>query len=307
MKRLIVVAVMALAVGLCGVAGADNAILNVPDWNQPSAYPAPVPVGGYGNWCSPTAAANALGYWEDVMGKTKLTDQQAFALSPAYPATAGTWQQGLFNDGSVEMGWHMNTGGWQSVPQPFPPGVGTTPAANIGPGIFTYASTGWVDGGTGIVKQAYPNIVVTTESKLDQPPAQLATMWPKYTAEIDAGRPVVSTFLHWVTIPFFNTVQINVGGQPITVEQYLFNPATEEHTVTGVGYLDQTPGVFHGDGTEYFIVHDNWGTTGTWVAVAVDVNWFQNDYIDFTSEVVPEPAGLGLIGLALLAVRRRRR
>lgn len=287
---------------------ADNVIFQVPDWNQPQTYlPAPVL---YGNWCAPTAAANALGYWEDVKGMTGLTDRKAFGAGPAYPANNNTWQQGLFNDGSIEMGWFMDTGGWRTTPLPMPPlgpgGAGRTLAVNIRPGIIAYASGNWVDPGPGaIAKAAYPNILVNEDAT---PNVNLAAMWPKYTAEIDAGRPVVSSFLHWVLIPNppVPTLQINVGGQIVTVELYNFNPATEEHTVTGVGYIDQTPGVFNNDGTERFIVHDNWGNTGFWVSVPVDANWFQNDYIDF-AQGIPEPAGLTLLGLALAGLRERRK
>lgn len=56
-----------------------NLVLQVPDWNQPGNHGA----GGYPNWCSPTAGGNLMGYWEDVMGKTGLTDRQAFPAGPA--------------------------------------------------------------------------------------------------------------------------------------------------------------------------------------------------------------------------------
>ena len=62
-----------------GSAWADSLILSVRDWDQPSAYG----VGGYPNWCGPSAGRNLMGYWEDVMGKTGLTDRQAFPAGPA--------------------------------------------------------------------------------------------------------------------------------------------------------------------------------------------------------------------------------
>jgi hypothetical protein len=279
-------------------AAPGNLILQVPDWNQPDSYAAATPglaVGDYPCWCAPTAGANLMGYWEDVMGCTGLTDQQAFAASPAYPAAAGTWQQGLWHDGTIEMGWYMDTGGWQSVPRPFPPKAGSTAVANIGPGMQTYATTGWVDGATGITKTAYPNTTIGIDT------ARNATMWNNYKAEIDAGRPTVSTFAHWVGAM---TGTDTVDGFPNeTIEKYGWNTSIEEHSVTGVGYIDYTAG-YQGDGIdEWFVVHDNWGSTGQFVAVPLDTNWLQNDYVT----QVPEPVTLGLLasGGLVLILRRK--
>lgn len=276
-----------------------NLILQVPDWNQPDSYAASTPglnVGDYPNWCTPTAGANLMGYWEDVMGSTGLTDGTAFPNSTPYANAAGTWQQGLWHDSTVEMGWHMDTGGWASVPRGFPPMVGSTSVNNILPGMLNYATAGWVDGATGIAKTAYSNATGFTDT------VSGAQMWTNYRAEIDAGRPTVSTFAHWVA----NMIGTDtVDGFPNeTVEKYAWNLNVEEHSVTGVGYLDYTPG-FQGDGQdEWFIVHDNWGTTGQFAAVPLDNNWLQNDYVT----QVPEPMTLSLLAAASMAfiVRRRK-
>ena len=259
----------------------DSLILQVPDWDQPSAYG----VAGYPSWCSPTAAANVMGYWEDVMGCTGLTDRALFPATPAYPATAGTWQQGLWHDGTIEMGWHMDTGTWQSSPLGFPPNAGTTATANIGPGMLAYASSGYVDP-TAITKVAYPNTSVGIDTVLG------AAMWTQYMAEIDAGRPSVVSWLTWVdsTAPG-NTHDIN--GQ--TVTEYPWT-VTDPHSVCGVGYIEPTPGLFNGD--EFIIAQDNWQTTGQYVAVPVDSNWVQNDYV----YDVPEPATLALLAIGGLFV-----
>ncbi len=299
----------ALVLMLASYAGAapGNLILNVPDWNQPDNYAAGTAglnVGDYPGWCCPTSGANLMGYWEDQMGCTGLTDQQAFATSPAFPATGGTWQQGLWHDATVEMGWHMNTGSWQNQGPPpnFPPSAGSTALANIGPGMLNYAQGSWTDNdyaggggaGTGIVKTAYPNTSIGIDT------VRNATMWANYKAEIDAGRPTVSSFAHWVLTPFIGTDTVD-GFPTQTVEKYDWDTSVQEHCVTGVGYFDYTPG-YNGD--EWFIVHDNWPTTGTFVAVPLDTNWMQNDYVTN----VPEPATMSLlaIGAIGLVVRKKR-
>ncbi|MGD0517217.1 MAG: hypothetical protein ABSA26_06735, partial [Thermoguttaceae bacterium] len=175
-------------------AASGNLILNVPDWNQPSAYS----IGPYMEWCSPTAGANIMGYWEDTMGRTGLADGQTFSKSPAYPVTAGTWQQGLWHDGTVEMGWLMDTDGWRTDPnRTYPPSTwgGTDRAKNIAPGLLNYATSSWTNQGTGIVKAAYPDTMVIRQDGMN---TNFGTMWNNYKAEIDAGRPVLVSFNGWV-------------------------------------------------------------------------------------------------------------
>ena len=281
-------AVLWLASGLW----ADAIILNVPDWNQPANYG----INGYPNWCSPTAGACIMGYWEDVKGCTGLTDRQAFPNSPGYPGTPNTWKQGLYHDGTIEMGWWMDTGSWKTNNGPFPPNAGGTNLANIATGLLGYANSAYIDP-TGIAKVAYPNTQVITQNIGNTP---LAIMWPVYTAAINAGKPVECSFDHWVNSDeLIQTKEIE--GQ--TVEFYPWNPYSDPHSVVGVGYIDDTPTVFNGD--EYFICQDNWPSTGRFVAVPVDNFWVQNDYVTN----VPEPVTLTLlvIGGAFLLFSRKKR
>ena len=308
-KRIIgVLVVVAVLVLLASSASADALISNVPDWNQPSTYGAPV---GYGGWCSPTAGSNIMGYWEDVIGCTGLTDR---AVMPAtipggvYPATAGTWQQGLWIDGSIEMGWQMDTGGWRTAGGPFPPNVWGTDLLTIGPGLGLYASSGYVDVGTGIVKVAYPNVSIGKQTTDVRDPnflpaaIALATMWPVYTAEIDAGRPVECSFTLWVDtmVPILPWDITTFPGE--TIEEYAWLISGDPHSVVGVGYYDATPAVYNGD--EYFICQDGWGSTGQYVRVPVDFHWTQNDYV----HDVPEPFTLTLLAMgACLPLLRKKR
>jgi hypothetical protein len=76
-------------------AESSNLILNVPDWNQPDdgywdnegIYHQYTDkngnqVLGYPAWCSPTAGANIMGYWEDVKGCTGLADRTGLSKQP---------------------------------------------------------------------------------------------------------------------------------------------------------------------------------------------------------------------------------
>lgn len=299
---------------------AGNLILQVPDWNQPNpiAYPLDgLPAGGYPQWCSPTAGGNLMGYWEDVNGCTGLTDRQAFNASPGYPGTAATWEQGLYHDGMIEMGWHMDTGTWRTrIPAPiFPPNAGSTNVANILPGLLNYAMSSWTDndypvagsGGTGIVKVGYPNTTGSTQdiNMVGAGQITLLQMWQTYCGEIDASRPVEVTFAHWVdTIP--GPGPINIPGQGVTAETYPWDPNTDPHSVVGVGYIDLNRG-FQGAPLpdEYFVCQDGWQTTGQYVAVPLDSMWVQNDYITN----VPEPGTIAILAIGSLAavIRRRRR
>ena len=295
-----------LAASAWGQAQPGNLILQVPDWNQPSAYG----VGGYPDWCSPTAGGNLMGYWEDIMGCTGLTDRQVFNASPVYPNTALTWEQGLYHDGMIEMGWQMNTGNWQNQSPTinYPPGVGMTNSANILPGLLSYATGSWTDNdynlaggagqGTGIVKTAYPNATGFTEALSGTP---LATMWSTYCGEIDAARPVEVTFNYWVNTNAPNGTVTIEGFEGQTCEKYQWYTEMDPHSVVGVGYIDITPG-YQGNNDEWFICQDGWQTTGQYVAVPLDSVWRQNDYITD----VPEPATMSLLMMGALSLLRRR-
>jgi hypothetical protein len=274
-------------------------IANVPDWLQPSD-PAPAPnIAGYWSWCAPTAGACLMGYWEDVLGKAGLTDGQvAPATVNPFPASP-SWMQGLWQDGCIELGWKMNTDGWNNQnPTQYPPNAaGGTQVINIGPGALQYATGAWFDAINNVNKTGYAGIT-WKDMVLGQP------MWNNYKAEIDAGRPVLCSYERWVSN---QTGTASVDGQTVHLYNLEANPTeTNGHTVCGVGYFDPTPGQ-PWSGDERIIAEDNWGSTPMYVAVLFgDINgqsWEQNDYIN-----LPEPATLAILAVgASLVVRFKRR
>jgi hypothetical protein len=290
--------------------GANNLIFNVPDWQQPDYYASVgtpgLVVGDYPDWCAPTSGAMLLGYWEDVRGYSGMTDGMiGTAGSPIFPASPGTWQQGLWHDATIEIAWHMDTGSFGPFPPPggpYPPLVGKTSATMITPGIVAYVVSPWVDVVTGITKTSYISPQVGTDTSFT---TTLPVAWDHLKGEIDAGRPVLATFNHWINTQYVTNQTVNFGGTDVTVEKYnTWDFNVPEHTVCAVGYLDLVPGV---NGDEWIIAQDNWQTTGQYAAVPLDSQWAQNDYL---YNVVPEPSTLVLLtiaGISLLAYTWHRR
>ena len=309
-KPIITVAIVFMLAGWCVPAmAAETVITGVPDWNQPNNYWAATPGLNFNDapqWCSPTAAADLMGYWDDVKGANGLTDGAPATSFPNPPnGNPDHYKQSLWHDGTIEIGWFMNTGGWQQQGPPpnWPAGFGGTLNAWIGPGAVAYAMGSWNDPDGSTVKTGFPNASSTTVTNF-----QIGGVWqgmtlPQWTAvmnEIDSDKPALMSFFQWVDTSVAPAI-ITVDGQ--SVEQYGFDAfGSEPHTVCLVGYQDPTPLAYNGD--ELIIAQDNWSTTGQYVAVTpIPFQWRQTDYID-----IPEPFTLALLGVgSLVLVRRRRR
>jgi autotransporter-associated beta strand protein len=266
-----------LCLALVVRADQGNLINAVPDWNQWFDY---YGTQDYPNWCSPTAGANIMGYWDDVMGRHGLADgtSNIYPNTPVYPGTPLTWQQGLWHDGNIEMGWFMDTGSWRTTnPLNFPPFNGGTPCENIGPGLLAYAAASWTDPNplTGpISKTAFPDTTVFTHALGQVPNLDLNQMWNTYKHEIDNGRPIEVSFERWI-LPGNPQGVMQVNGA--TVQTYQWNPSKEPHSVVGVGYIDDPIS------GQWFICQDGWGNTARFVGVPrgtnQDTKWVQNDYL----------------------------
>lgn len=312
-------------------------IRNVPDWNQPNDYaaapdnftqpPAPPPdqppgkpptsPQGIFEWCTPTAATNVMGWFEDTQGRVfaGLSDgikyrnappnnrvvpypnQDTNLLNPGVADGKQDYDQNQWMDGVVEMGFHMNTQGWAGGALQ----AGTlTAAAPIG--ILSYtqsflpatrwgswnvqnlnAGASWNDFLTGGLKQ--------NGAKL--------------------GDPVLVHWDKWI-----NTAAAHAAGQPCSkggIDFYDWSWPTSGalgHTTTGVGFWIGDPDGAAGPmpNTNWAIVHDNWPSTnpnGGLVAVPwsyVDsnnnliYNWTANTHIQyqgaaFKAGVTPDLGG----------------
>jgi hypothetical protein len=247
----------------------------VPDTSQPPTATLATTIPS--NYCAPMAMVNILGYWDAVMGHSNAENLTAFQQPPNLKTVA------------EYLGWFMNTNAIPGLgigsPPRVNPGVSGTYDVDIGPGTSDFVR--W--DATHIPPGPLPPF----------PAGKLGYDWvvtpdivsglPFYTAEIDAGRPLVTCFSYWNPVDEGIAFPDPETGETIDVFSWGDNPPggshdpnpeeywTDDigHAVTGVGYiLNWDP---DGDGTEfspadYVIVHDNWSTTPENVAIPW-ANW----------------------------------
>jgi hypothetical protein len=242
---------------------------NVPDTNQP-------PTSGSINYCAPTAMTNILKYWDVPI------NINAYNVTAGLPAKTAADYLGWFMDtnnaGSPARGNGVDghSGTWDKdiaqgtvdfvrwdaghLPPPVPP----PPPPALPAGKLGYDWT------------------VTTNCFT---PAEYAPSLALYETEIDAGRPLVVSFTYWnpvdkdiaVTDPGTGeTIDVFAWGSPVN---YSTDPVEywDEgigHAVTAVGYiLNWDPdGAGPLGSADYVIVHDNWASTPTNVAIPW-LNW----------------------------------
>ena len=356
-KVVIISAASVVLVGAAAVVGAPVTIPNVPDWNQPQTYPGFVqppdappgkpPAGpvGVAEWCTPTATANVMGWYEDTQGPTfsGMGDGIAYpnTLVGGYPnndtniANPGVadglpdYQQGQWNDGSVEMGYFMDTQGWKTGAA-----LWGTLRGNVPGGIQAYLAqflpgTVWqvwnydmLAGGN--VAQGYndylnggtaptvpPMAVVPANGVADATPEPVLVHWDAWI------NPNIGPTLNAHGITWYDWTQ----------------PIGPGHTVTGIGYATN----FDPDGvagpwpqTDWVICHDTWNSTppagfpnvmavpyAQWIVGGQPPQgtlWQANTHIEYVGlapEGIPEPGTVLLtaVGMATLVgyLRRRQR
>jgi len=247
-------------------------IEDVPDTNQPPTVTLPTTPPGT-NYCAPMAMVNILGYWDAVMGHSNADNLTAFQQPPNLNTVAE--YLGYFMDTNNTGSPARANGGlpgtldvdiipgaadfirWDATHPPVPPPPFGLPAGKLG---YDWTLT--------------PDWVVGLDF---------------YTAEIDAGRPLVVSFVYWnpsdedlafidpetgETIDVFSWGDPMAGSMPPNPEEYWIE-GDIGHAVTGVGYrLDWDPDGAEGPlpPADYVIVHDNWATTPENVAIPW-ANW----------------------------------
>jgi len=248
----------------------------VPDTNQPPTVTLPTTIITT-NFCAPVAMSNVLEYWDDVVNHDNAQNVTAGLI----PETVAEY-----------LGWFMDTN--------FNPGPGNPDRGN-GPHLGTFDKD-ILPGTTDLIRwdAGHPPVPPPITPPPFPPPAgklgydwtmtrDLAVGLDFYTTEIDAGRPLVVSFVYWnpvdedlafidpetsETIDVFSWGAPMGSSMPPNPEEYWMT-GDIGHAVTGVGYkLDWDP-----DGPEgplppddYVIVHDNWSTTPENVAVPW-ANW----------------------------------
>ena len=331
----VIIMLAALGVACTAASGAPVILNSVPDWHQACLIGGnwgpnnggnpPAGAANYKAWCTPTAAANVMGYWQDVVG-CNVADGAVYAscgLTAWTPPVPNNWQDYEADASSIptvgggvraagqDLGWHLNTNdqGDQTLPAN---GAGAgetfrgTKRANVVQGLTNF-----------LTAHGYPGASVLRNGG---GAAAIQAGWNDITNEIDAGRPLLGHFDH------FNIFSIGdpvfewgdpTGGDSGTGEEW--DPANGlGHTTTIVGYASAGDAANPWANTHAIIVQDNrlYGWEGPnclgqiwlpfatprvgapWMALAP---WNSNTLIN-----VPEPTSLLLLSLAGLALLHRR-
>ncbi|UCF43146.1 MAG: hypothetical protein JSV99_11295 [Planctomycetota bacterium] len=104
------VAMVIVVACTCGAGfGAPVYIPGVPDWDQPALAAGQSPAGSWGAWCTPTATANIVGYYNDN-GVGGIGDSNVFPATP--PWTDPDWQDDTADASGgprADLGWYFNT------------------------------------------------------------------------------------------------------------------------------------------------------------------------------------------------------
>jgi hypothetical protein len=246
-------------------------IADVPDTSQPPTNLLPPPH-LITNYCAPMAMVNILYYWDDVMLRFNAQNVTQNVTTNFIPETLAEY-----------LGWFMDTNNAGSPARANGGQLGTLDV-DIAPGTLEFVR--W-DGAHlfGTPPPALPagklghNWTVTTNCSTDY-----GLSLALYKNQIDAGRPLVVSFLYWNPQPVVNVTDPETGelicvyswgpnsghSSPPNPEEYWSGDVG--HAVTGVGYkLNWDPdGVGGLPAADYVIVYDNWATTPKNIAIP----WF---------------------------------
>jgi hypothetical protein len=243
---------------------------DVPDTSQPpTATLTPQPP--QTNYCAPMAMINVLEYWDVIMGHSNAENVTACI---AGAKTAAEY-----------LGYFIDTNAIGS-PARVNPGNPGTWDIDIGPGTLEFVR--WDNGHP--FPPAPPPALPAGKLGYDWTVTMNCTTdyvlsLDIYTAEIDAGRPLVVSFSYWNPVDEDIAVIDPETGETIDVfswgEPKYYSTDPEEswggdigHAVTGVGYIL----AWDPDGSgplppqDYVIVYDNWASTPKNIAIPW-ANW----------------------------------
>jgi hypothetical protein len=331
--RSIVVLSILLLTGSTAFALGPVWIPGVPDWNHPNNYMAvpdsfvqpwdpPPGLGGVNNWCTPSATANIMGWYEDTQGASfsGMGDGINHVLGnpnrvQPYPNlhTDGAmmdglpdYQQNQWMDGSIELGYYMDTQGWKNNVAHSGTMMGNG-VADIPNGIMTYMNTyapttQWsvwdydIFNG-GVIGNGFADLQVGGYTPIL--PAGSSTV---VTNGVLFNEPVLVHWSHWI-----DQTQFKYDDGTNRWWSWLGNLTEEGHTVTGIGFaINYDPdGLGPVQAQDWVIVHDDWPGTGNantgniavpyWFGTG-QTYWEGNTHLEFLG-VIPEPGTAVLLAL----------
>ena len=338
---------LTLAVVLSASAGVAHArqasVIGVPDWHQPCLIGAPNgpdgganPGGGAANyraWCAPSAAANIMGFWQDVHG-FNVADGAAYFSGSVFnwaPPVPNNWQDraadassvplrgtGLARVAGSDLGWYLNTndqGDQIGFPNPLPNNGGGgageqftgTKRVNMVPGLQNYL--------------AAAGLPLSTVVRTGGGAANIAAGWNTIVAEINAGRPVIGEFDHFNIVPIANpngpeySWDTPISTDPQTGEEWNAG-AGLGHATTIVGYI---PGnlnipnkIIVQDSRRYNMANGFPETDNLFAQIVLPFSTVGGQSAspwdaDIAINVIPAPgAGMLLMAAGLISLRRKR-
>lgn len=271
-RFLIIAMALVLAGGAAFGQSAANYINNVPDLNQPPANPLNIAGFDTSNYCAPFAAANITEYWHN-QGASGPADHVDGNPNPGGTSVA------------QYIGWWMNTNDdpnmngcpYRMNGDPTQVSKKGTILTDIPPGIVQFAQ--WDANNTfGCTPPPNPMAGKAGYSWTIGKNQNAQIAWVQIKSEIDNGRPLIVVWNYWnPTNQHYNSEDgytYYKWGAKADGSQGEEDPdeewnSTQElgHAVTAVGYVQDYDPYGEDNTRDWVIVHDNWSTTATDVAI----------------------------------------